>query len=111
MTNQENIKNENQTNSDINVIKEALINQFKELIDNGDFIQNSLYEKFKTQFAKEVKDTILNQKELWVGDIGYITSEVKNQGTKSGEVIKNVKVKFEPSKKFRKEINNYILGK
>jgi len=77
----------------------------------NDFIKDALYDKFKKDFAEEVKDTLLHQKELWIGDIGYITSEIKNQGTKSGEVIKNVKLKFVPSKKFRKEINKAVLNK
>lgn len=81
------------------------------IINDNDFIQEALYDKFKKVFAKEVEDAILNQKELWVGDIGYITSEIKNQGTKSGKVIKNVKIKFCPSKKFRKEVNKVILDK
>lgn len=77
----------------------------------NDFIKDALYDKFKKDFAEEVKDTLLHQKELWIGDIGYITSEIKNQGTKSGEVIKNIKLKFVPSKKFRKEINKAVLNK
>ena len=77
----------------------------------NDFIKDALYDKFKKDFAEEVKDTLLHQKELLIGDIGYITSEIKNQGTKSGEVIKNVKLKFVPSKKFRKEINKAVLNK
>lgn len=80
-------------------------------IISNDFIQEALYDKFKKVFAEEVKSAILNQKELWIGDIGYITSEVKRQGTKSGEVIKNVKLKFVPSRDFRKEVNKSILGK
>ena len=76
-----------------------------------DFIKEALYEQFKKEFAEEAKDAFLNQKELWIGDIGYIKSEVKNQGTKSGEVIKNVKFKFYPSKKFKREVNKAILGK
>lgn len=82
----------------------------KNYVDN-DFIKDALYDKFKKDFANEVKDALLNQKELWIGDIGYITSEIKNQGTKSGEVIRNVKLKFCPSKKFRKEVNKVVLGK
>lgn len=86
------------------------MNDTKNITDN-EFIRDALYDKFKKDFAEEVRDAILNQKELWVGDIGYITSEIKNQGTKTGEVIKNVKLKFCPSKKFRKEVNKHILGK
>ena len=82
----------------------------KNYVDN-DFIKDALYDKFKKDFADEIKDALLNQKELWIGDIGYITSEIKNQGTKSGEVIRNVKLKFCPSKKFRKEVNKFVLGK
>ena len=81
------------------------------VINNNDFIQEALYDKVKQIFAEEVKDALLNQKELWIGDIGYLTSEIKNQGTKSGEVIKNVKLKFIPSRKFRKEVNKVILDK
>lgn len=81
------------------------------IINNNDFIQEALYDKFKQIFAEDVKDALLNQKELWIGDIGYLTSEIKNQGTKSGEVIKNVKLKFIPSRKFRKEVNKTILNK
>ena len=77
----------------------------------NDFIKAALYDKFKKDFAEEARDAFLNQKELWIGDIGYIKSEVKNQGTKSGEVIKNVKFKFYPSKKFKREVNKKILGK
>lgn len=80
-------------------------------IQNNDFIKEALYERFKKDFADEVKEAILMQRELWIGDIGYITSEIKNQGTKSGEVIKNVKLKFIPSKQFRKEVNKTVLGK
>lgn len=76
-----------------------------------DFIKKALYEQFKKDFSEEVKNAIKNQNEIWVGDIGYITSEIKNQGTKSGEVIKNVKFKFIPSKKFKKEVNKELLGK
>ena len=82
----------------------------KTYVEN-DFIKDALYDKFKKDFAEEAKDAFLNQKELWIGDIGYIKSEVKNQGTKSGEVIKNVKFKFYPSKKFKREVNKAILGK
>lgn len=82
----------------------------KAYVEN-DFIKDALYDKFKKDFAEEAKDAFLNQKELWIGDIGYIKSEVKNQGTKSGEVIKNVKFKFYPSKKFKREVNKAILGK
>ena len=78
---------------------------------NNDFIRDALYDKFKKEFAEEVRETLLNQKELWIGDLGYLTSEIKNQGTKSGEVIKNVKLKFVPSKKFRKEVNKVVLDK
>ena len=81
------------------------------VISNNDFIQEALYDKFKKIFADEVKESLLNQKALWIGDIGYLTSEVKRQGTKSGEVIKNVKLKFVPSRNFRKEINKKILDK
>lgn len=80
------------------------------LTDN-EFIQGALYDRYKKIFAEDVKNTLLNQEKLWIGDIGYLTSEIKNQGTKSGEVIKNVKLKFVPSKKFRKEINKTILNK
>lgn len=105
MSNQEKVINDN------DIIQAALQSKLKEVIGNGDFIQQSLYDQFKVQFAEEIKDTILNQKELWISDIGYITSEIKRQGTKSGEVIKNVKVKFIPSRDFRKEINKTILDK
>ena len=80
-------------------------------IINEGFIKDAVYDKFKKDFAEEVRDAILNKKEVWIGDIGYITSEIKKQGTKSGEVIKNLKFKFIPSKKFKKEANNIILGK
>ena len=76
-----------------------------------DFIKEALYEQFKKEFAEEVKDALLNQKELWIGDVGYLTCEIKNQGTKSREVIENVKFKFYPSKKFKREANKHILGK
>lgn len=82
----------------------------KSYVEN-DFIKDALYDKFKKEFAEEVKEALLTQKEIWIGDIGYITSEIKNQGTKSREVIKNVKFKFYPSKKFKKECNKAILGK
>ena len=82
----------------------------KTYVEN-DFIKDALYDKFKKEFAEEARDAFLNQKELWIGDIWYIKSEVKNQGTKSGEVIKNVKFKFYPSKKFKREVNKAILGK
>ena len=82
----------------------------KTYVEN-DFIKDALYDKFKKDFAEEAKDAFLNQKELWIGDIGYIKSEVKNQGTKSGEVIKNVKFKYYPSKIFKREVNKAILGK
>lgn len=77
----------------------------------NDFIKSALYDKFKKDFAEEVKTAILEQKEIWIGDIGYIKSEIKNQGTKSGTVIKNLKFKFYPSKKFKQEANKCILGK
>ena len=77
----------------------------------NDFIKAALYDKFKKDFAEEAREAFLNQKELWIGDIGYIKSEIKNQGTKSGEVIKNVKLKIYPSKKFKREVNQAILGK
>lgn len=78
---------------------------------NEGFIKEAVYEKFKKDFANEVKKAILQQDEIWIGDIGYITSEIKKQGTKSREVINNLKFKFIPSKKFKKEANNIILGK
>ena len=78
---------------------------------NENFIKEAVYDKFKTEFANEVKDALLNGKEIWIGDIGYLTIMLKNQGTKSGEVIKSCKFKFIPSKKFKKEINNKMLGK
>lgn len=81
------------------------------VINDNEFIREAVYDKCRRLFEKEIEDTILNQKKMSIGDIGYITSEIKHQGTKSGEVIKNVKVKFVPSKKFRKEINKSILGK
>ena len=77
----------------------------------NDFIKDALYDKFKKEFADEVKEALLNQKEVWIGDIGYITTEIKNQGTKSREVIENVKFKFYPSKVFKREVNKQILGK
>lgn len=80
-------------------------------ISDSDFVKEALYDRYKKMFADEIKEVILTQGKLEISDIGYITSEIKNQGTKSGEVIKNVKVKFVPSKKFRKEINKTILGK
>lgn len=86
------------------------MNKNNSYVEN-DFIKDALYDKFKKDFAEEARDAFLNQKELWIGDIGYIKSEVKNQGTKSGEVIKNVKFKFYPSKKFKREVNKVILGK
>ena len=46
-----------------------------------DFIKEALYEQFKKEFAEEVKEALLNQKELWIGDVGYLTCEIKNQGT------------------------------
>lgn len=81
------------------------------IINNNEFIQEALYDKFKQIFASEVKEALLTQKELWIGDIGYLTSEIKRQGTKSGEVIKNVKLKFVPSRNFRKEVNKTLLDK
>lgn len=81
------------------------------MYNDNDFIKSALYDKFKKDFAEEAKQAFLNQKELWIGDIGYIKSEIKNQGTKSGEVIKNVKFKFYPSKRFKKEVNKELLGK
>ena len=86
------------------------MNENKTFVEN-DFIKDALYDKFKKDFAEEARDAFLNQKELWIGDIGYITCEIKNQGTKSREVIKNVKFKFIPSKKFKREVNKVILGK
>jgi len=81
-------------------------------ITDSEFVQEALYDKFKKLFATDAEATLLTPgNELWIGDIGCLTSEIKNQGTKSGEVIKNVKVKFVPSKKFRKKINQEILGK
>ena len=82
----------------------------KAIMEN-DFIKDALYDKFKKDFAEEVKEACLHQKEIWIGDIGYITCEIKNQGTKSREVIKNVKFKFCPSKNFKREVNSVILGK
>ena len=81
------------------------------VFENSDFIKEALYDKFKTIYADEIKNAILNQKQLWIGDIGYITSETKKQGTKTGEVIDNVKIKFVPSRSFRKEVNKTILNK
>lgn len=81
------------------------------VVDNNDFIKNALYKQFKEDFADEVKECLLNQKPLWIGDLGYLVSEVKRQGTKSGKVIDNVKLKFKPSKEFKKEINKVILNK
>ena len=77
----------------------------------NDFIKEALYDKFKKDFAEEVRIACLNQKEVWIGDIGYVTCEISNQGTKSREVIENVKFKFIPSKKFKREVNSVILGK
>ena len=62
---------------------------------NENFIKEAVYDKFKTEFANEVKDALLNGKEIWIGDIGYLTIMLKNQGTKSGEVIKSCKFKNE----------------
>lgn len=81
------------------------------IVENNDFIQEALHDKFKKIFADEIKEAFLNQKEYWIGDIGYLTAEVKNQGTKSGEVIPNVKLKFKETKQFRKEINKALLDK
>lgn len=78
---------------------------------NENFIKEALYDKFKSEFANEVRDGLLNEKEIWIGDLGYLTVVLRNQGTKSGEVIKSCKFKFIPSKKFKKEINNKMLGK
>lgn len=78
---------------------------------NDSFIKEAVYEKFKTDFANEVRESILNEKEIWIGDIGYLTVMLKNQGTKSGNVIKSCKFKFIPSKKFKKEVNSKMLGK
>ena len=86
------------------------MNDNKTVVES-DFIKDALYDKFKKDFADEVKHAMLNQKEFWIGDIGYVTCEIKNQGTKSREVIENVKFKFYPSKKFKREANNVILGK
>lgn len=86
------------------------MNDDKTYMEN-DFIKAALYDRFKKDFAEEAREAFLNQKELWIGDIGYITCEIKNQGTKSREVIKNVKFKFIPSKKFKREVNQTILGK
>lgn len=78
---------------------------------NDSFIKEAVYEKFKSDFANEVKEALLNEKEIWIGDIGYLTVVLKNQGTKSGDVIKSCKFKFIPSKKFKKEVNAKMLGK
>lgn len=75
------------------------------------FIKEAVYEKFKSEFADEVKEALLNKKEIWIGDIGYITVMLKDQGTRSGDVIKSCKFKFIPSKKFKKEVNAKMLGK
>ncbi len=80
-------------------------------IMNSNFIQEALYDKFKKDFANEIKDGLLNRKELWIGDIGYLTAKIMKQGIKSGEVIDNVKLKFVPSKEFKKEINKALLDK
>lgn len=81
------------------------------IIENNDFIQEALYDKFKSIYAQEIEEAFLNQKEFWIGDLGCLTAEIKNQGTKSGEVISNVKLKFKETKKFRKKINKALLGK
>ena len=60
---------------------------------NDSFIKEAVYEKFKSDFANEVKEALLNEKEIWIGDIGYLTVVLKNQGTKSGDVIKSCKFK------------------
>lgn len=80
--------------------------------NNDAFIQEALYNQFKKIFAEDVWNALLNKKEIWISeDVGYLTAEIKNQGTRSGEVIKNVKLKFVPSKKLRKEVNKKFLGK
>ena len=72
----------------------------------------ALYDKFKEVFAEDIKEALLNQEKFVISDdVGYLTSEIKNQGTKSGEVIENLKLKFVPSKKLRKEANKKFLGK
>lgn len=78
---------------------------------NSDFVQEALYDKFKEKFFEEIRESLLNQKAYWLGDIGYVISEIKHQGTKSGEVIKNVKLKLIPTKNFKKSINQRLLNK
>lgn len=99
------------TNEQSNIVTDILMSKVKSIIDDEQFINDTMYEAFKTRFARETKEALLNQKEIWIGDIGYITSEIMRQGTKTGEVIKNVKFKFKPSKKFKKEMNQELLGK
>jgi len=96
---------------DTTIIQGILYEKLKDVINDEKFIDNALYDKYKKEFAREVEDALLNRKELWIGDIGYITSEIKHQGTKSGEVIKNVKLKFIPSDNFKKKINRELLNK
>ena len=36
---------------------------------NDSFIKEAVYEKFKSDFANEVKEALLNEKEIWIGDI------------------------------------------
>lgn len=89
-----------------------VVDNSKMKVDNEAFVQEALYDKFKKIFADDVWNALLNQKEIWISeDVGYLTAEIKNQGTRSGQVIKNVKLKFVPSKKLRKEANKKFLGK
>lgn len=78
---------------------------------NDGFIKEALYDKFKNDYAEDVREALLEGKEMWIGDLGYVTVVLRNQGSKSGDVIKSCKFKFIPSKKFKKEMNAKMLGK
>ena len=80
-------------------------------LNDNNFVQEALYDKFKKIFENDIENAFLNQEKFYLGDIGYLTSEIKRQGTKSGTVIKNVKLKFVPTKQFRRKINSTLLDK
>lgn len=85
----------------------------QEIIMKGNldsFVEDALYAQFRDVISKEIENTFLTQGKFEIGNIGYLTSAVKKQGTQSGKVINNVKLQFIPTKEFRERVNSTILN-
>ena len=85
----------------INVFNDNISNIESFDYDSMSISDKGTYNYCKQLFIEEIRRSLLSERQYWLGNLGYLEAKIGDQGSKSTEVIKNIRFTFKPNDKFK----------